>query len=97
MRIPTRGAHGASVASSTADTMAAATLLPGSTLASDPTKSTSFTYGNIGRTGDTDYLKFYAGPGGFKKIADGDDWTMPATIEDPKVLDEIEGALKLKV
>ena len=35
--------------------------------------------------------------GTIKKIADGDDWTMPATIEDPKVLDEIEGALKLKV
>jgi propionyl-CoA synthetase len=32
--------------------------------------------------------------GTIKKIADGDEWTMPATIEDPKVLDEIEGALK---
>ncbi|MDB5629227.1 MAG: propionyl-CoA synthetase, partial [Tardiphaga sp.] len=32
--------------------------------------------------------------GTIKKIADGDAWTMPATIEDPKVLDEIEGALK---
>ena len=29
-----------------------------------------------------------------KKIADGDAWTMPATIEDPKVLEEIGGALK---
>ena len=27
--------------------------------------------------------------GTIKKIADGDAWTMPATIEDPKVLDEI--------
>ena len=32
--------------------------------------------------------------GTIKKIADGDTWTMPATIEDPKVLDEIGGALK---
>jgi propionyl-CoA synthetase len=32
--------------------------------------------------------------GTIKKIADGDTWTMPATIEDPKVLDEITGALK---
>jgi propionyl-CoA synthetase len=32
--------------------------------------------------------------GTIKKIADGDPWTMPATIEDPKVLDEIGGALK---
>jgi propionyl-CoA synthetase len=35
--------------------------------------------------------------GTIKKIADGDEWTMPATIEDPKVLDEIEGALKVRV
>ena len=32
--------------------------------------------------------------GTIKKIADGDAWTMPATIEDPKVLDEIGEALK---
>ncbi len=32
--------------------------------------------------------------GTIKKIADGDSWTMPATIEDPKVLDEITDALK---
>ncbi|MGJ4944103.1 propionyl-CoA synthetase [Bradyrhizobium sp. HKCCYLS1011] len=32
--------------------------------------------------------------GTIKKIADGDEWTMPATIEDPKVLDEIGEALK---
>src|SRR5260221_5619440 len=32
--------------------------------------------------------------GTIKKIADGDPWTMPATIEDPKVLDEIGEALK---
>ena len=35
--------------------------------------------------------------GTIKKIADGDAWTMPATIEDPKVLEEIEGALKGRV
>jgi propionyl-CoA synthetase len=29
-----------------------------------------------------------------KKIADGDTWTMPATIDDPMVLDEIAEALK---
>ena len=34
--------------------------------------------------------------GTMKKIADGEAWTMPATIEDPKVLDEIGGALKEK-
>jgi propionyl-CoA synthetase len=32
--------------------------------------------------------------GTIKKIADGDTWTMPATIDDPAVLGEIEGALK---
>jgi propionyl-CoA synthetase len=32
--------------------------------------------------------------GTIKKIADGEEWTMPATIEDPKVLDEITEALK---
>ncbi len=35
--------------------------------------------------------------GTIKKIADGDAWTMPATIEDPKVLDEIGDALKGRV
>jgi len=34
--------------------------------------------------------------GTIKKMADGDTWTMPATIEDPKVLDEIGTALKEK-
>ena len=34
--------------------------------------------------------------GTMKKIADGESWTMPATIEDPRVLDEIAGALKGK-
>jgi len=34
--------------------------------------------------------------GTIKKIADGEPWTMPATIEDPKVLDEIGDALKGK-
>jgi propionyl-CoA synthetase len=35
--------------------------------------------------------------GTIKKIADGDPWTMPATIEDPKALDEIGEALKGRV
>jgi propionyl-CoA synthetase len=35
--------------------------------------------------------------GTIKKIADGDAWTMPATIEDPKVLEEIQGVLKGRV
>jgi len=34
--------------------------------------------------------------GTIKKIADKEPWTMPATIEDPKVLDEITAALKAK-
>jgi propionyl-CoA synthetase len=34
--------------------------------------------------------------GTIKKIADGDSWTMPATIDDPAVLEEIGGALKGK-
>ncbi|MET0906194.1 MAG: propionyl-CoA synthetase [Tardiphaga sp.] len=34
--------------------------------------------------------------GTIKKIADGDQWTMPATIDDPAILGEIEGALKGK-
>ena len=32
--------------------------------------------------------------GTIKKIADGDQWTMPATIDDPAILDEIGVALK---
>ncbi|HZR88580.1 MAG TPA: propionyl-CoA synthetase [Bradyrhizobium sp.] len=35
--------------------------------------------------------------GTMKKIADGETWSMPATIEDPKVLDEIGAALKGRV
>jgi propionyl-CoA synthetase len=31
-----------------------------------------------------------------KKIADGQPWTMPATIDDPLIFNEIEGALKGK-
>ncbi|MGI9463324.1 MAG: AMP-binding enzyme, partial [Aestuariivirgaceae bacterium] len=31
--------------------------------------------------------------GTIRKIADGEDWTMPATIDDPVILDEITGAL----
>ena len=34
--------------------------------------------------------------GTMKKIADGEPWTMPATIDDPVVLEEIGGALKTK-
>jgi propionyl-CoA synthetase len=34
--------------------------------------------------------------GTIKKIADGDSWQMPATIDDPVVLDEIGVALKEK-
>lgn len=34
--------------------------------------------------------------GTIKKMADGETWTMPATIEDPKALDEIGAALKEK-
>jgi propionyl-CoA synthetase len=34
--------------------------------------------------------------GTIKKIADGDQWTMPATIDDPAILGEIEWALKGK-
>jgi propionyl-CoA synthetase len=32
--------------------------------------------------------------GTIKKIADGDAWTMPATIDDPAILDEIGAAMK---
>jgi len=32
--------------------------------------------------------------GTMKKIADGEPWTMPATIDDPAILDEIAAALK---
>ena len=34
--------------------------------------------------------------GTMKKMADGDAWSMPATIDDPAILDEIGGALKGK-
>ena len=34
--------------------------------------------------------------GTMKKIADGEAWTMPATIDDPVILEEIGGALKGK-
>ena len=34
--------------------------------------------------------------GTMKKIADGEPWTLPATIDDPAILDEIGGALKGK-
>jgi propionyl-CoA synthetase len=35
--------------------------------------------------------------GTMKKIADGESWAMPATIEDPKALDEIGDAVKGRV
>jgi len=35
--------------------------------------------------------------GTMKKIADGEAWTMPATIDDPVILDEISGALSRRV
>jgi propionyl-CoA synthetase len=34
--------------------------------------------------------------GTMKTIADGEPWTMPATIDDPAILDEIANALKGK-
>ena len=34
--------------------------------------------------------------GTMKKIADGEAWTMPATIDDPAILEEIGGALRQK-
>jgi propionyl-CoA synthetase len=34
--------------------------------------------------------------GTIRKIADGEDWKMPATIDDPAILDEITTALKSK-
>jgi propionyl-CoA synthetase len=34
--------------------------------------------------------------GTMKKIADGDTWTMPATIDDPAILDEIKSGLQGK-
>lgn len=34
--------------------------------------------------------------GTMKKIADGDDWTMPATIDDPAILGEIDEVLKVR-
>ena len=35
--------------------------------------------------------------GTMKKIADGQSWTIPATIDDPLILNEIESALKGKL
>ena len=35
-------------------------------------------------------------PRHLKKIADGKPWTMPATIDDPAILDEIGSVLKSK-
>ena len=33
--------------------------------------------------------------GTMQKIANGEEWRMPATIDDPAILDEITGALQL--
>ncbi len=32
--------------------------------------------------------------GTMRSIADGEEWNMPATIDDPAILDEIAGSLK---
>ena len=32
--------------------------------------------------------------GTMRKIADGEEWSMPATIDDPAILDEITDAMK---
>jgi propionyl-CoA synthetase len=34
--------------------------------------------------------------GTMQKIADREDWTMPATIDDPAILDEIKAALEAR-
>ena len=34
--------------------------------------------------------------GTMRQIADGEAWTMPATIDDPAILDEIGAAMKAK-
>jgi len=49
----------------------------------------AFTVGRLPKTRSGKILR-----GTIKKIADGEAWTMPATIEDPRVLDEITDALK---
>jgi propionyl-CoA synthetase len=46
----------------------------------------------VGRLPKTRSCKILRGT--IKKIADGDAWTMPATIEDARVLDEITEALQ---
>ena len=48
----------------------------------------------VGAVQDIDQLKEAARA--LKKIADGDAWQMPATIDDPAILDEIGTALKRK-
>src|SRR5262249_5508515 len=48
----------------------------------------------VGRLPKTRYGKILRGT--MKKIADGESWSMPATIDDPVILDEIGGALKGK-
>src|SRR6266702_4064787 len=52
----------------------------------------AITVGRLPKTRSGNILR-----GTIKRIADGDSWTMPATIEDPKVLDEIGDALKGRV
>jgi len=52
---------------------------------------TAITVGRLPKTRSGKILR-----GTMKKIADGDEWAMPATIDDPAILDEIGGALKGK-
>jgi propionyl-CoA synthetase len=49
----------------------------------------AFTVGRLPKTRSGKILR-----GTMKKIADGDAWAMPATIDDPAVLDEIGEALR---
>jgi propionyl-CoA synthetase len=49
---------------------------------------TAFTVGRLPKTRSGKILR-----GTMQKIADGEDWTMPATIEDPAALDEIGEAI----
>ena len=46
------------------------------------------------RLGHTDLNVSLICLGTMKKIADGDQWSMPATIDDPMILEEIGDALK---
>ena len=43
-----------------------------------------------------DWMCSRASPSTIRAISDGDAWKMPATIDDPTVLDEITEALKAR-